>query len=159
MNDATLRSRCLHGLQKVSARCGILPKSYWTPHDSLVRADGAPSAIGRVSNVCHQSIDGQSVAVKTISSDCIGNFNSFRRVRLVASPHRIFLMNSGFLQKLCSNAVMWKRLKHPNVVPFLGLGSNAPPFSLVYPWMPGSLSEYVRENPDVDRLGMVCSYS
>jgi len=51
---------------------------------------------------------------------------------------------------------MWKRLQHPNVVNFLGFGSESPPFSLVYPWMSnGSLSEYVRENPDADKLGLV----
>ena len=65
----------------------------------------------------------------------------------------------GFLQKLCTNAVVWKRLQHPNVVNFLGLGSDAPPFSLVYPWMPnGSLSEYLRGHPDVDKLGLVRGY-
>jgi len=54
------------------------------------------------------------------------------------------------------NGVMWKRLQHPNVVSFLGFGSVAPPFSLVYLWMSnGNLLEYVRENPDADRLGSV----
>jgi len=58
------------------------------------------------------------------------------------------------------NGVMWKRLQHPNVVRFLGFGSEAPHFSLVYPWMSnGSLFEYVRENPDVDKLGLVSGYS
>lgn len=65
----------------------------------------------------------------------------------------------GFLQRLCTHAVMWKRLRHPNVVSFLGFGSEYPPFSLVYPWMPnGSVSEYLREHPDADKLGLVCSY-
>ena len=82
LNDSELRSRCLRGLQKVSARCGLLPKSYWIPHSSLVEPDGDFSAVGRVSNICQRSIDGQLVAVKTISPDCIDNFNTFKRVCL-----------------------------------------------------------------------------
>ena len=66
----------------------------------------------------------------------------------------------GSFQRLCTNAVMWKQLRHPNVVSFLGFGSHSPPFSLVYPWIPnGSLSEYLREHPDVDKLGLVCGCS
>ena len=54
---------------------------------------------------------------------------------------------------------MWKRLHHPNVVDFLGFGSESPPFSLVYPWVSNrGLSEYVRENPDADKLGLVCGF-
>ena len=54
---------------------------------------------------------------------------------------------------------MWKRLQHPNVVPFLGFGSIAPPFSLVYPWVSnGGLSDYAREHPDADKLDLVSGY-
>ena len=64
----------------------------------------------------------------------------------------------GFLQKLCTSAVMWKRLRHPNVANFLGFDSDSP-FSLVYPWMPkGNLPDYLRSHPDADRLGLVCGY-
>ena len=62
-----------------------------------------------------------------------------------------------FLQRLCTNAVMWKRLRHPNVVGFLGFDSESPPFSLVYPWMSdGSLSDWLRDHPHADKLGLVC---
>ena len=51
---------------------------------------------------------------------------------------------------------MWKRLRHPNVANFLGFSSDSPPFSLVYPWMSnGNLSRYLREHPEVDKLGLV----
>ena len=66
----------------------------------------------------------------------------------------------GLPQRLCMNGVVWKRLQHPNVLSFLGFCSVAPPFSLVYPWMSnGNLSDYVRENPSVNKLGLVGSYS
>ncbi|KAF9643599.1 kinase-like protein [Thelephora ganbajun] len=136
LNDGQIRSRCLHGLQKVSARCGLLPKSYWIPRSSLVQQDGAFSAAGRVSKTCQRSMDGRLVVVKAISPDSVENVNSFKR-------------------RLYTDAVMWKRLRHPNVVSFLGFGSDSP-FSLVYPWMPnGNLSDYLCERPGIDKLGLL----
>ena len=82
LNDSTLRSRCLRGLQEVSARCGLLPKSYWISHTNFAEPDGALSAVGGVSNTGLRLMDGNSVAVKTISPDCIENFDAFKRVRL-----------------------------------------------------------------------------
>ena len=160
LDDAKLRSRCLRGLQKVSTRCGLLPKSYRISHSSLVGADDDLSVTRRVSKTCQRSIDGQLVAVKTINPDCIDNFNGFKHVRLPPStqlPRRCSLI--GSFQKLYTNAVMWKRLRHPNVVSFLGFDSDCPPFSLVSPWMVnGNLPEYLRNNPDADSLGLVCDY-
>ena len=72
----------MFGLQEVSARRGLLPKSYWISHKSLAEPDAGFSATGRVSKTHQRSIDGQLVAVKTISSDCINNFNAFKHVRL-----------------------------------------------------------------------------
>jgi len=64
-----------------------------------------------------------------------------------------------FLQRLCTNGATWKLLRHPNVVNFLGFGSDSPPFSLVYPWMSnGNLSDYVHKHPDVDKLCLVCDH-
>ncbi|KAF9641932.1 kinase-like protein [Thelephora ganbajun] len=136
LNDGQLRSRCLRGLQKVSARCGLLPKSYWIPSSSLVQQDEAFSAVGRVSSTCQRSVDGRLVVVKTISPDSVDDFNSFKR-------------------RLYTDAVMWKRLRHPNVTSFLGFRSDSP-FSLVYLWTSdGNLSDYLREHPGVDKLGLL----
>ena len=49
---------------------------------------------------------------------------------------------------------MWKRLKHPNVVPFLGVTSK--PLQFVSEWMPnGTLTNYVRKNPGANRISLV----
>ena len=77
--DSTLRGLCLYGLQSISARCGLLPKSYWISHSDLT--DGAPSVTGRVSSIRQWSMDGRLVAVKTINPDCIENPNAFKCVR------------------------------------------------------------------------------
>ena len=49
---------------------------------------------------------------------------------------------------------MWKRLRHPNIVPLLGI--TLEPLQLISAWMPGGeLKEYITKNPDVDQLGLV----
>jgi len=49
---------------------------------------------------------------------------------------------------------VWKRLKHRNIVPFLGITSDS--LQLVSEWMPGgNLAEHVRNHPDADRRGFV----
>ena len=82
---------------------------------------------------------------------------------MYVSPFPGYLLPIPFsvrvFQRLYTNAVVWKQLRHPNLLSFLGFGSDSP-FSLVYPWMPsGSLSNYVRKHPNVDRLHLVCGCS
>ena len=49
---------------------------------------------------------------------------------------------------------MWKRLMHPNILPLLGV--TIVPFQLVSNWMSGGdLPDYIKKNPDADRLGLV----
>jgi len=49
---------------------------------------------------------------------------------------------------------MWKYLTHPNILPLLGV--TLTPFQLISTWMPGGdLPEYIKKNPDVDRIGLV----
>ena len=49
---------------------------------------------------------------------------------------------------------MWKRLRHDNVVSFIGVTTK--PLQIVSEWMPnGTLTKYVGENPSSDRFGLV----
>ena len=49
---------------------------------------------------------------------------------------------------------MWKKLKHPNIVPFVGVTTD--PLQVVWEWMPnGNLMEFVTRNPGANRIGLV----
>ena len=49
---------------------------------------------------------------------------------------------------------MWKYLKHPNIVPLLGI--TVAPFQLISVWMSnGDLPGHIRRNPNADRLKLV----
>ena len=80
-----LHSQSLRGLQKIAARCGLLPKSYLIPRESLPGVNGTSSTTERVSITRECSIKGVSVAVKTISPDRIENFDAFKRVSSLRS--------------------------------------------------------------------------
>jgi len=50
--------------------------------------------------------------------------------------------------------VVWKRLKHQNIVPFLGITTT--PFQLISEWMPGGiLTDHLKRNPNADRRALV----
>jgi len=49
---------------------------------------------------------------------------------------------------------MWKYLTHPNILPLLGV--TIAPFQLITTWiLGGDLLEYIKKNPDADRLQLV----
>ncbi|KAJ7808493.1 kinase-like domain-containing protein, partial [Mycena leptocephala] len=54
------------------------------------------------------------------------------------------------IQKFVKEAIVWRYLKHPNILPFLGVDGTtfpAPRMAMVSPWMPqGSVLNYVSEN-------------
>lgn len=54
--------------------------------------------------------------------------------------------------------MIWRQLRHPNLLPFYGVLENEfnPLLALVAPWMPnGHLVGYLKRNPNVDRLLLV----
>ncbi|KAJ7078491.1 kinase-like domain-containing protein [Mycena epipterygia] len=56
-------------------------------------------------------------------------------------------------QKFCQEALLWKNLNHPSVLPFIGLHSSESvstrtTLSMVCPWMPnGTIVKYLKETP------------
>ena len=51
---------------------------------------------------------------------------------------------------------MWRRISHPNIVPFLGVTEAPAPLSVVSEWMPnGNVRGYVVYDPEVSRLQLV----
>ncbi|KAF9644732.1 kinase-like protein, partial [Thelephora ganbajun] len=53
--------------------------------------------------------------------------------------------------------VVWKRLQHPNIVPFLGVPTKTPPpFEFVCNWMEnGRITKYMSVDWDVDRISLL----
>lgn len=59
----------------------------------------------------------------------------------------------------CQEALVWRQLRHPNVLPFLGVSEDlfTPRYCLISPWMVnGNIMSYFEAHPDHDRLTSVC---
>jgi len=55
--------------------------------------------------------------------------------------------------------VAWGALRHPNVLPLLGVTISEDRFVMVSEWMVGgNINEYVKAHPGVDRLEFVCFF-
>lgn len=57
-------------------------------------------------------------------------------------------------QKFYHEAIMWRHLQHPHIVPFLGVaGSHESAFTLVSEWMPhGTIAAFLQRRPTENRL-------
>ena len=57
----------------------------------------------------------------------------------------------------CKEVVAWGCLRHPNVLPLLGVTMSKDRFVMVSEWMEnGTIAEFVKVHADADRLKLVC---
>lgn len=51
---------------------------------------------------------------------------------------------------------MWKFLRHPNILPLIGVTMSEARFAMISDWMTnGNINEFVKTHPGVDRFGLV----
>ena len=51
---------------------------------------------------------------------------------------------------------MWRFLRHPYVLPLLGVSMSENRFVMVSEWMPnGNINQFVKAHPNVNRLSLV----
>ncbi|KAK0496655.1 kinase-like domain-containing protein, partial [Armillaria luteobubalina] len=73
---------------------------------------------------------------------------------------RIFVNNGvenvkEIISKFCREALVWRNVKHPNILPFLGINKEifAPSFCLISPWMDnGNIMSFLSHHPRTDCL-------
>jgi serine/threonine protein kinase len=62
------------------------------------------------------------------------------------------------IQEFSHEAVVWRQLSHPNLLPFYGIyrSNNGCRVCLLSPWMDnGTIVQFLKKNPDVYRPGLV----
>jgi hypothetical protein len=53
--------------------------------------------------------------------------------------------------------VAWRALRHPNVLPLIGVTVTEDMFAMLSEWMEnGDINQFVKANVDADRLKLVC---
>ena len=87
----------------------------------------------------------RSRGYKEATKGSVSRTNVTRRVYLRAS------------KSFYREAVIWKRLSHPNIVPFLGIAQSKTPFlCMVSRWMEnGNLAMFLKKQPGANRLDLV----
>ena len=64
------------------------------------------------------------------------------------------------VQRFCKEAVTWKFLRHPNVLPLVGVTISEVRLAMISNWMTnGNINDFVTSHPEVDRLSLVCCVS
>ena len=70
------------------------------------------------------------------------------------------LVTDCVTQRFCREVAAWRTLRHPNVLPLLGVTMTKDRLVMVSEWMAnGTINEYVERNVNADRLGLVCFQS
>jgi hypothetical protein len=61
------------------------------------------------------------------------------------------------VQRFCKEVVGWKTLRHPNVLPLMGVTMTETQFVMVSEWMVrGDINQFVKMDTNADRLELVC---
>lgn len=151
------RTELIFGLQRLSRQTGAYPTCYALKGIEILGQ--RPFAAGGFSDIWKGDLEGEIVCLKVLKA-----FDSPRMDDFVKVNRPDILLNSALtfpLQGFTREAVIWRQLRHPNILPFFGvyhLGITDPHMCLVSPWMKnGNVTSFLQRNPTVDRLSLVCS--
>jgi len=60
------------------------------------------------------------------------------------------------LQRFCREGVAWKHLRHPNILPLIGVTISKQRFAMVSAWMEnGNINEFVEKDRHTNRIELV----
>jgi len=63
-------------------------------------------------------------------------------------------------QKFCREVIAWRHLKHPNILPLIGVNLKQHKFVMVSEWMDnGNICEYIGKHGGVNRVQLVSDWA
>jgi len=128
----------------------------YTLSPSLLNIGPVPSASGGYGDVYEGTFNRTKVCIKRVPMYIKDDQQKGAKVHCRSShlPRSSSLTKPIPSQTFCQEAVTWKHLIHPNIVPLLGV--TITPFQLISNWMSGGdLPEYLKKNSGANRLGLV----
>ena len=115
---------------------------------------------GGFADVHRGKYNGRPAAVKVMRLYTTSNYELFFSVG--ASFHTAKKKTPDpIIQRFCREAVEWRHLRHPNVLPLLGatLDKQEPKFALVSEWMDnGNINQFIQNHGEVNRVQLVSYY-
>ena len=114
-----------------------------------------PFAKGGYSEVYKATIGGRCVAVKALrfaDTETVENARKVGGLFLPPRKERFTLCH----ELLVKEVVGWKWVHHENILPFVGVLSKPPLFSIISEWMEnGNIMNFIKTRPDYNRLRLV----
>jgi len=130
-----IHRRCLRSLRRICGRQALLPSSFQI--QLCYDPKKAPRYYGGFADVWEGQYDGRAVAAKALKVHSTSDSSQIRK-------------------RFCKEAVTWGSLRHPNVLPLLGVTETWNRFVLVSEWMRnGNINMFVKTRPDVNRLRLL----
>ncbi|KAF9647908.1 hypothetical protein BDM02DRAFT_2472123 [Thelephora ganbajun] len=154
-----LKNTAFDVLRRLCGTFGILPKSFLIDEDFKTQAE-IPFATRENTDLWKREWNGGKVAVKALRFAPDDDWS--RTVKVTISLVDQFSEIPGeltityHLQRFCKEVPVWKRLNHPNILPFYGVSMDKNQFCTVFPWMKnGNVLTYTRKNPEANRLKLL----
>lgn len=100
---------------------------------------------------------GQEVAAKVSRAYNASDLGEIRKVGHGWCPSLFDILTTNCLsQRFCKEAMVWRALRHPNVLPLLGVTMAGRRLVMVSAWMvKDNIVEFVKANVEADRLKLV----
>ena len=128
-------------------------------HD--IQTDGVISP-GGSANVLKHNHQGREVAVKTLRISISTDLQAITHVGCYQCPVPPATIDTltATMQRFCKEFVLWNALRHPNILPLIGVIMTETEFTMVSEWMlNGNINRFVREHQDANRFELVSSPS
>jgi len=146
------RLKLLNRLCKTCSQHHVIPTSMHIPDCS---EDSVGVECGGFADVSQGMYEGRRVAIKVVRAYVTSDLDLIRSVS-VSSMYAIISTQINGLQRFCREAVAWKHLRHPNILPLLGVTLNEYRFALVSDWMEhGNINEFIERDDHVNRTELV----
>ncbi|OCH92026.1 kinase-like protein, partial [Obba rivulosa] len=130
-----LRRKSFDLLRRICGQNHIIPKSFTLPPNAVRLISERPEASGGFADIWRGIYSGRTVAFKV--------FRVYKLEEITGS------------QADLKEAVVWRRLQHPNITPLYGIDEATFPsqLALVSDWMPhGTVASFLNQNTEANRL-------
>ncbi|KIK59358.1 hypothetical protein GYMLUDRAFT_245426 [Collybiopsis luxurians FD-317 M1] len=135
------RRKYLSLLRHLTRRFQILPSSLII--NGIKREGQNPVAGGGFADIWRGSLNGKPVCLKVL--------------RLIVEPDEN--TRAEIREQFCHEALIWRQLKHPNILPLLGVERElfSPSFCLISPWMKNKdIITFLKQNPHHSLSSVLC---
>ncbi|KAK7060772.1 hypothetical protein VNI00_000504 [Paramarasmius palmivorus] len=139
--EVHLRKKCMRYLKALATKHQVLPRTLFI--ENIMREGDNPLRGGGYADIWKGFDDKQQPLCLKVLRMFTGSDQAAR--------DRVFV-----------EALVWKQLKHPNILPFLGVNTTlfAPGFCMVSPWMAnGDIVSFVKTYPAYDKLALLYEVS